>query len=136
MNIQEGEKFLIRGKEKAPLETEFIDEIVILGLTKPENERRLCTNCFNGCECILEYDWRRRETIEKALKNVVTYGKSLETISYDEFCELGLVGNKDSVLKREKVSNKFRLGKCNAKTLFKRLNMFGIKKEQLWITQV
>ncbi len=72
-----------------------------------------------------------KETLEKALKNVVTYGKSLETISYDEFCNLGLVGNKDSAFKREKVANKFRLGKCNAKTLFKRLNMLGIKKDQI-----
>ena len=72
-----------------------------------------------------------KETLEKALQNVVTYGISLETISYDEYCELGLVGNKDSVRKRETISNKFRLGKCNAKTLFKRLNMLGISKEQI-----
>lgn len=72
-----------------------------------------------------------KEVLEKALENVITYGKSLETISYEEFCELGLVGNKDSALKREKVSKKFRLGKCNAKTLFKRLNMLGIKSKQI-----
>ena len=72
-----------------------------------------------------------KEVLEKALENVVTYKKSLETLSYKEYCELGLVGEKDSAIKREKISKKFRLGKCNAKTLFKRLNMLGIRKEQI-----
>ena len=72
-----------------------------------------------------------KETLEKALENVVTYKKSLETLSYEEYCELGFVGEKDSAIKREKISKKFRLGKCNAKTLFKRLNMLGIRKEQI-----
>ena len=72
-----------------------------------------------------------KEVLEKALKNVVTYKNDAKSISYEEFCELGLVGEKDSASKRDKVSNKFRLGKCNAKTLFKRLNMLGITKEQI-----
>ena len=72
-----------------------------------------------------------KDVLEKAFKNVVTYGKSLDTISYEEYCELGLVGKSDSARKRELVSSKYRLGKCNAKTLFKRLNMLGIKKEEI-----
>ena len=72
-----------------------------------------------------------KDVLEKAFKNVVTYRKSLDTISYEEYCELGLVGKSDSARKRELVSLKYRLGKCNAKTLFKRLNMLGIKKEEI-----
>lgn len=72
-----------------------------------------------------------KEVLEEALKNVITYKKSLETISYEEYLELGLVGKNDSEKKREIVSSQFRLGKCNAKTLFKRLNMIGIKKEEI-----
>lgn len=72
-----------------------------------------------------------KEVLEKALENVITYKNSLETISYDEYITLGLVGESNSQVKREKVSRMFQLGKCNAKTLFKRLNMLGIKKEQI-----
>ena len=47
-----------------------------------------------------------KETIEKSLENIITYKKTIETISYEEFKELGLVGEKDSASKREKVSYK------------------------------
>ena len=63
-----------------------------------------------------------KEVLERALKNIVTYRNNIETISYKDFCSLGLVGKKDSASKREQISKKYRLGKCNAKTLYKRLN--------------
>lgn len=72
-----------------------------------------------------------KEAIEKALKNLITYTNSVDTITHDDFIELGLIGKKDSAQKREIISQKFNTGKCNAKTLLKRLNMLGIKKEQL-----
>ena len=72
-----------------------------------------------------------KETIEKALKSIITYKKNIESISYQDYQELGLVGKKNSSNKRAKIINKFRLGKCNAKTLFKRLNMMGIKKAEI-----
>lgn len=72
-----------------------------------------------------------QKVLEEALNNVITYKKSLETLSYEDFSALGLIGQSDSAVKREKVSNQFRLGKCNAKTLFKRLNMIGVKKEEI-----
>ena len=72
-----------------------------------------------------------KEVLENALKNIVTYKKNIETLSYDEYVKLGFVGKKDSASKRNKIANKFHLGECNAKTLYKRLNMLGIKKTQL-----
>lgn len=72
-----------------------------------------------------------KEVIEKALKSLITYTKNKDSISYDEFIDLGLMGKKDSAIKREKISKKFNLGKCNAKTLFKRLNLVGLRKEDL-----
>ena len=45
--------------------------------------------------------------------------------------ELGLIGSVDSKDKRERICDKFHLGFCNAKTLLKRLNNNGIKKEEL-----
>lgn len=72
-----------------------------------------------------------KEVLEKALNNIVSFNESKETLTYEEFVELGLIGKSDSSLKREKISKKFHLGKCNGKTLYKRLNLIGIEKEDL-----
>ena len=71
-----------------------------------------------------------REVLEKALNNLVSYGESKESLSYEEYLDLGLMGNPDSQALREKAAAAFHLGKCNGKTLFKRLNMAGISYEQ------
>ncbi|MBQ6333462.1 MAG: ribonuclease M5 [Erysipelotrichaceae bacterium] len=72
-----------------------------------------------------------KEVLEEALKNLVTYGEVKETISHEEFYELGLMGQEDSQTKREKVSAYFHLGRCNAKTLLKRLNMAGLSYKDI-----
>ena len=45
--------------------------------------------------------------------------------------DLGLSGKEDSSKKREYISSYYRLGKVNAKTLLKRLNMIDISVEEL-----
>ena len=51
-----------------------------------------------------------------------------ESISWKEFLELDIIGDKK---KRLKVYDLFHLGYGNAKTLFKRLNMVGISREMI-----
>lgn len=72
-----------------------------------------------------------KEIIEEALKNIITYTNSKESLSYDEYIELGLIGRNDSTVKRETISKKYHLGKCNGKQLFKRINLLGLKKSDL-----
>ena len=36
------------------------------------------------------------------------------------------MGEKQASLKREIISKKFSLGKCNSKTMFNRINMLGL----------
>lgn len=72
-----------------------------------------------------------KEVLEEALKNVVSYEESKNTLSYEDFIDLGFMGQNDSSEKREKISKKYHLGKCNAKTLFKRINLVGLTKEDL-----
>ncbi|MBR3251238.1 MAG: ribonuclease M5 [Erysipelotrichaceae bacterium] len=72
-----------------------------------------------------------KEVLEEALNNLITYTDSKSSISMQEFYQLGLSGNDDSALRREKVYRHFHLGKCNGKTLFKRLNMLGIDKDEI-----
>ncbi len=72
-----------------------------------------------------------KEVLEEALEHLVTYDEFKESLNQEDFYELGLSGMKDSKEKREKVSKAFHLGRCNGKTLFKRLNMLGIGREQI-----
>lgn len=70
----------------------------------------------------------REEAIIEALKNVVTFTKDVETMSWQEFISLDIIGDKN---RRLKVYDLFHLGYGNAKTLFKRLNMAQITKEDV-----
>jgi len=69
--------------------------------------------------------------IKQALLESVKEDVSRETITAKDFITLKLNGDKKAKANREIVSNAFNLGKCNAKTMLKRLNMFGITKSQI-----
>lgn len=70
----------------------------------------------------------RKEAIIAALENVVTFSSNQESISWQEFLSLDIVGHKE---KRLEIYNRFHLGYGNVKTLFKRLNMAGITKNMI-----
>ena len=72
-----------------------------------------------------------KKVLEEALQNLITYTDDKKSISMEEFYQLGLSGNEDASARREKISRAFHLGKCNGKTMFKRLNMLGISKEEI-----
>ena len=67
-----------------------------------------------------------KEVLEEALNNLITYGDCKDSLTKEEFYELGLGGEADSAVKRAKVAKAFHLGECNGKTMFKRINMLGI----------
>lgn len=68
-----------------------------------------------------------KEDIIEALSHLMTYDETLqETLSQDTFLDLGLQGRRDSAQRREVISKKLSLGKTNAKTLWKRLNMLQL----------
>ncbi len=62
----------------------------------------------------------------EALENVVSFGDQRESISAAQYESLGLSGNR---AKREYVSEKLHLGKCNNKRLRRYLNMLDIDLE-------
>lgn len=72
-----------------------------------------------------------KEVLEEALNNLITYSDSKESITQNEFYELGLSGQSDSKEKRELISKFYHLGKCNSKTMFKRLNMLGVTYKEI-----
>ena len=62
-----------------------------------------------------------------ALSHVFTYQvQPVESISWEEYLSLGLHGGKAAAHQREKVAQALYLGRPNAKTLFKRLNMMQL----------
>lgn len=73
-----------------------------------------------------------KEDLMEALQYVMTY-QEIETISlaWDDFIDLGFQGLENSKELRIMVGSKLHLGKANAKTLYKRLNMLQITKKQL-----
>lgn len=73
-----------------------------------------------------------KKDLEEALKASVSFTKQpVENISMNELVELGLAGA-NSVAKREYVANHYHIGKCNAKTLAKRLNLLGVELQELY----
>lgn len=73
-----------------------------------------------------------KEDIEEALQHLLTYHENNEeTLSYVDYMDLGFVGFENSAKLREEVGKVLFVGKCNAKTLFKRINMLGLSKEEV-----
>ena len=69
-----------------------------------------------------------KEAVVLALENVVSFDVDNQSITWHEFIDLDIIGNKQ---RRLLVYNLFNLGYGNVKTLFKRLNMVGISKEDV-----
>lgn len=70
----------------------------------------------------------RKEAIIKAIENMVSFHEQKESITWNEFISLDIIGN---TKRREAIYQAFYLGHGNVKTLFKRLNMVGITKQQI-----
>lgn len=70
----------------------------------------------------------REEAIIQALENVVSFTVNRQSITWEEFISLDIIGNKE---RRLAIYDLFHLGYGNVKTLFKRLNMAGIKKSDI-----
>lgn len=69
----------------------------------------------------------RKEDILEALAHVITYEEHpVISIDAEEFRLLGLNGQVNSAQKRAYLGEILFLGKANAKTLWKRLNMLGL----------
>ncbi len=70
----------------------------------------------------------KKEAVIKALENVVNFDVNQQSITWKEFIDLDIIGNKR---KRLLVYDMFNLGYGNVKTLFKRLNMVGLTKDDI-----
>ena len=69
-----------------------------------------------------------KEAVVLALENMVSFDVDNQSITWHEFIDLDIIGNKQRRLLEYDL---FNLGYGNVKTLFKRLNMVGISKEDV-----
>ena len=95
-----------------------------------------CKNAFLARELArgknkIGIEHANKKDIIDALNNHMTYKESIESLSLEEYIDLGLSGGNGSKAKREYICNKLFLGQANAKTMFKRLNMIGCTKNKL-----
>ena len=73
-----------------------------------------------------------KKDIIEALNNVVTYSNTnSKNVTEVDLYEMGLLGKEDSKNKRNIVCERYHLGWCNAKTFLKRVNMFGLKVDDI-----
>lgn len=73
-----------------------------------------------------------KKDVLEALSHLMTYDVFKEpSMRESEFMALGLNGMKNSAEKRLKLGNLLFIGKANAKTLYKRLNMLGLTVEDV-----
>ena len=73
-----------------------------------------------------------KEEILNALDNYLVVDKNeFGSISHSDLVNLGLVGQEDSENKRNKVTEHFHLGHCNAKTFLKRINYSKLTLEEI-----
>lgn len=66
--------------------------------------------------------------LEESLQHLVLYDEKQQSLSWEDFLDLGLIGNSK---RRLRVCEALHLGYCNAKTCFKRLNQAGYRLEDV-----
>ncbi|MGL4951881.1 MAG: ribonuclease M5 [Mycoplasma sp.] len=68
-----------------------------------------------------------QQALENAFKDLVTFTKGEESISWDDYQSLQL----NSKLKRKFITNYYKINECNHKRLFKHLNLLNVTFDEL-----
>ena len=97
-----------------------------------------CQNVFIQKKKAIDYKKKKvgvehasDDDIIEALENKITYRYDTPTLSTCDFYSLGLLGSKNSSIKRMYLAEVFHLGNPNGKTLLKRLNFMQISYEKV-----
>lgn len=73
-----------------------------------------------------------KEAIIEALKNArAEVAENRQEFSYQDMVRYGLVGNDNASKRRSAIGDELGIGYCSAKQFLKRLNSFGISREEL-----
>ena len=88
-------------------------------------------DCISNNKKKVGIEHAKAEAIIDALENVYTNMENEDVITMNELFELGLNGNSNSAVLRDKISEYLNIGKPNCKTFLRRLNLLQIDKEKL-----
>ena len=88
-------------------------------------------NCISNNKKKVGIEHASTDAIMNALDNVYTPTLNNDVITMNELFELGLNGNSNSAILRDKISDYLNIGKPNCKTFLRRLNLLQITKEEL-----
>ena len=97
------------------------------------NELNSCINVFLKKEDMKKGSKKigiaeaKTEAIVEAFKNAITFDKTINTITTEEFYDLTL----DTKKKRQYLCDQLKISYCNQKTLYKRLNMMQLKANDI-----
>ena len=73
-----------------------------------------------------------KEAIIEALKNArAEVSENRQEFSYQDMVRYSLVGNDNAAKRRSAIGDELGIGYCSAKQFLKRLNSFGISREEL-----
>ena len=88
--------------------------------------------CINKQKSKVGIEHAKDEDIKDALNSLLENKQiTLNLLTYKDMYELELIGVKNAKSNRKKVSDTIGIGLSNGKTILKKLNMFGITKEQI-----
>ena len=88
-------------------------------------------DCISNNKKKVGIEHASKDAIINALENVYSPTFNEDVITMNELFELGLNGDSNSAVLRDKISDYLNIGKPNCKTFLKRLNLLQIDKEQL-----
>ncbi len=71
------------------------------------------------------------DVLNEALENLVTYQYVTASLTMNDMIELGLSGNTNSSVLRDKVGEHYHIGSGNAKTMLRRMNFLHLTKEEI-----
>ena len=72
-----------------------------------------------------------KELIKEALDSILIVNKNENNLDMNDLFDLGLIDSNNSAILREKLADYLNLGKPNGKTILKRLNILGLKKDEV-----
>ncbi len=71
------------------------------------------------------------DVLNEALENLMTYQDVASSLTMNDMIELGLSGNTNSSVLRDKVGEYYHIGSGNAKTMLWRMNFLHLTKEEI-----
>ncbi len=127
-NLSKGNQIIIFTDPDAP--GEKIRNILLQAVPNAKQAFLRKKDCISSNKKKVGIEHASKEAIIDALKNIYSDSNKV-TITNKDLYALGLNGQRNSGILRDKISEVLNIGKPNSKTFLKRLSMLGLTKEEV-----